>query len=512
VSKIKIQLLRINNNTPKEVHMKKQISRILLFMPPAITNSKADDINPAPPLGLGYIASVLESMGKDVKIVDCLLEGWNDRIRISDELIRIGLSEEKIADIIRKFNPDIVSVNSQFTRQYKNAHMIYCIAKSVNNEIVTIAGGAHPSVLPEFELQDPNLDYVIMGEGENTISEFISVYSDQPELIKQIDGIGYKFNGKIVINKKTKFIENLDNILFPAWHLMGIEKYFGLKNSHGERKYQKFFSIVTSRGCPAKCVFCTAFNVWGRRYRARSVENVIQEIKILKDNYGIEELLIEDDNFTFDVNRAEQICDRLIEENLNIRFDTPNGIAAYKVTPQLLLKMKKSGFDKINLAIESGNQEALLKVIKKPLRLEKVKEIINYCRTIDLDVGAFFIMGVPGTTISQMWDNFELCRELKLFNPFISVATPYPGSDLYKICKDNNYLVKDFNLENLYIRKFSIKTNEWGGFTIRILMVIGGLYLQIFRAMDNPIGMGKSLFHRILSKLYQRRSISEETK
>lgn len=467
--------------------MKKDISRVLLFMPPAITNKTLIDINPAPPLGLGYIAAVLESMGKEVKIVDCLLEGWNQWVPVSEGIIRIGLSEEQIAGIIREFKPDIVSVNSQFTRQYRNAHEIYRIAKTINPDIITIAGGAHPSVLPEFALKDANLDFAVMGEGELTIRELVTALETDPGTIPSIDGIGYTAEGTVHINPKTRFIEDLDTILPPAWHLMNVEHYFGLDVCHGKRFCTRFFSIITSRGCPAKCVFCTAFNVWGRRYRARSARKVVDEIKFLTGHYQIGELLIEDDNFTFDVKRAEEICDLIIEEKLKVRFDTPNGIAAYRLTPGLVLKMKQAGFERINLAIESGNQDALLRIIKKPLRLEKVQEIVEYCHTIDLEVGSFFIIGIPGMTLSQMWDNYRFCRKLKLFSPFISVATPYPGSDLYTICKEKNYLSQDFNLEDLFIRKFSITTEKWGGLHLRILMNAGYFYLKLFQALDNPL-------------------------
>lgn len=481
--------------------MQNPISRVLLFMPPAITNKALIDINPAPPLGLGYIAAVLESMGIEVKIIDCLLDGWNNRVPVSPDIIRIGLSEEQIGKIIREFHPDIVSVNSQFTRQYKNAHAIYRIAKSINPDIITIAGGAHPSVLPEFALQDENLNYVVLGEGEETIKELVSALSSDPAKIPFIDGIGYKVESVPRINPKTRFIEDIDTIPSPAWHLMNVERYFGLDTCHGKRTCTRFFSIITSRGCPARCVFCTAFNVWGRKYRARSVNKVVDEILFLKMHYDIQELLIEDDNFTFDVKRAEEICDRIIEEKPCIRFDTPNGIAAYKLTPSLLLKMKEAGFERINLAIESGNQEALIKYIRKPLQLEKVKEIINYCRTIKLDVGAFFIIGIPGTSLSQMWDNYRFCRKLRLFEPFISIATPYPGSDLYRICKEHEYLSKDFNLEDLYIRRYSIVTPDWGGVQLRILMAAGYLYLKFFQLLDNPSLFSRKLKDYIMMRL-----------
>ena len=190
--------------------------------------------------------------------------------------------------------------------EYRNAHDIYRITKTINPEIITIAGGAHPSVLPEFALQDPNLDFVVLGEGEHSIRELVTAISNNPESFSSIDGIGYRSGGTVRINPKTRFIEDLDSLPFPAWHLMNVDHYFGLDICHGKRNCTRFFSIITSRGCPARCVFCTAYNVWGRRYRARSVGKVVEEIKFLKQHYAIEELLVEDDNFTFDVERAEQ--------------------------------------------------------------------------------------------------------------------------------------------------------------------------------------------------------------
>ena len=200
-------------------------------------------------------------------------------------------------------------------------------------------------------------------------------------------------------------------------------------------------------------------------------------------------------------NGLSRICDHIINEKIDIKFDTPNGIAAYRLTPQLILKMKQAGFERINLAIESGNQDALTRIIKKPLRLEKVREIVEYCHEIDLDVGSFFIIGIPGMTLAQMWDNYRFCRKLKIFDPFISVATPYPGSDLYKICKEKNYLSPDFNLEDLYIRKFSISTELWGSLSLRLLMAAGYLYLKFFQALADPVAFSKLLREYIMAKL-----------
>ena len=484
--------------------MRTRIDRCLLLSPPAFSSRKLLDINPAPPLGLGYIAAVLEGMGKEVRIVDCLLEGWHNRQIVQGDVIRIGLDAEEIARIVREFQPDLVGVNSQFTRQYKNAHEMYRIVKSIDPTIITVAGGAHPSVLPAFALEDRNLDFVVIGEGEETMRALVSAITDEPERIAGIDGLGYRTDGNVVINPRTSFIKNLDAIPFPAWHLMNVEGYFGLPVSHGKRRCKRFFSVMTSRGCPARCVFCTAHNVWGRRYRARSPENVVQEIQILRDTYHIDEILLEDDNFTFDIPRTDRICDLLIERDLGVQFDTPNGVAAYRLTTDLVDKMKQAGFYKINIAIESGNQEALLKVIKKPLRLDHVEDLVAHCRSIGLECGVFFIIGIPGISLREMWDNYRFARKIRVFDPFISVATPYPGSELYEICRDQKYLIGDYNLENLYIRAFSIETPEWGPWQLRLLMKAGYAYLKFFQALDNPVEFTRLFVRHVRSKLLEK--------
>ncbi|MFA5276313.1 MAG: cobalamin-dependent protein, partial [Candidatus Omnitrophota bacterium] len=277
----------------------KKIKKVLLFIPPADTFKDRIDINPVPPLGLGYLGAVLEDKGIAVKIVDCLIEGWDERVEISKNLLRIGLSFEAIENIIRSYGPDIVGVNNLFTKQRDNAHEIYKIAKSIDKDIITIAGGAHPTVMPELVLADPEVDYVVLGEGERTIIDLVNFIEGESG-ISALDGIGYREDGKIRILPKKKFIEDLDTLPLPARHLLSMEKYFGLKSSHGSRGRKKFSPVITSRGCPAGCTFCSASSVWGKRFRARSAESVIKELKILKAEYGIEEIMFEDDNLTLD--------------------------------------------------------------------------------------------------------------------------------------------------------------------------------------------------------------------
>lgn len=484
--------------------MVKRIRKCLLFVPPVITNKNRIDINPLPPVGLGYIASIMEKLGLEIKIVDCMMEGWHVHEDVGNNLIKIGLSDEDIRAIISDFAPDMVCVNNQFSKQYKNAHRIYGIVKSVDKSILTQAGGAHPTVMPEFCLEDPNLDFVVLGEGELVVERLIKALDNDPVNLTGIDGLGYKKDGNIIINKKTSYIEDLDSIPFPAYHLMHLENYFGLDRSHGKRHHKKFSPIVTSRGCPAKCTFCTAYKVWGRRYRYRSPENVIEEMRLLKEKYGIEEILIEDDNFTANPRRAEKICDLMIQNNFDFKWDTPNGVAAFALNDNLIQKMQKAGCYKINIAVESGNQDTLKNIIKKPLDLSKVEHIVEFCRKIDLDFGIFLILGMPGDTLDAMWDNYKFARKIRVFDPFISVATPYPGSEIYDLCNEKGYLSSDFSLEDLFIRSFPISTEDWTPREIKNMMLKGYIYLKFYQFLDNPVLFTKLFAHRVSEVLNRK--------
>ncbi|MDP2923766.1 MAG: radical SAM protein [Candidatus Omnitrophota bacterium] len=474
-----------------------KIKKALLFIPPAFTAKNGIDINPLPPLGLGYIAAVLESRDIDVKIYDCLIEGWDKREDIDNETIRIGSPVNEIERVIAEFQPDIVGVNNLFTKQRKNAHQIYEIAKQINRAIVTVAGGAHPTAMPELAMEDKNVDFVVLGEGESIITDLISCLEMEKD-INTLNGIAFRDNGNVKIIPRIDFIQDLDSIPFPARHLLNMEKYFGLEFSHGKRRYRRFSPIITSRGCPAKCIFCSAHKVWGRGYRSRSPENVIQEMQQLRDRHGIEELLFEDDNVTLDVSRAERIFDLMTEEKFNFKWDTPNGVAAFALNERLIDKMKQAGCYKLNFAIESGNQEVLNNLIKKPLNLKKVKPLIKYAKSIGLDVGIFLILGVPGETLSQMWDSFRFVKEVGIYNPFVSIATPYPGSELYNLCLEKGYISKDYSLDNLHIKSFSISTENWTGEDIKKICQQSYFFLRREYYRSHPF----LLFGKIIQKLF----------
>lgn len=462
-----------------------KIKKVLLFIPPAFTFKDNVDINPLPPLGLGYLAAVLEQRGIEVKIVDCLMEGWHIRKEVKPNIIRAGLSLEAIEGIINDFRPDIVGVNNLFTRQRQNAHDIYRLAKKMDERIITIAGGAHPSIMPDLVMSDPNVDFAVIGEGEGVLVRLLSVLENGGN-ISELDGVAFRSASGIVVNPKLYFIVNLDTIAFPARHLMHMENYCGLKASHGMRRKDRFSPVITSRGCPARCTFCSAHAVWGRKYRYRSPENVIAELKQLKE-MGIQEIMFEDDNLTLNRVRAEKIFDLMVQEKLNLVWDTPNGVAAYSLDESLIDKMKASGCYQLNLALESGSQYVLDKFIKKPLDLEKGKRLVRYAQSIGLGVSIYLIVGMPGETKEQIWETFKMARELRVYTPTISVATPYLGSELYELCKEHGYLSPNFSMDDLYITSYSISTEDWTADELKRIVATGRKYLLMGRMKAHPI-------------------------
>jgi len=462
-----------------------QLNRILLMAPPAFTNRAPRDINPLPPMGLGYLASIAERLGIQVKILDCLIHGWKHEEYVNEDLVRVGLSDKDIQEQIMQFKPEMVGINCQFSREYKIYHQMFSLIKNINPRIIVVAGGAHATVCPEEVLSDDNCDYLLLGEAEESFHELIMAFQQDTE-ITTIDGLGLKAEGKIKINQKLRFVKDLDSIPFPAYHLMELDKYFGLDASHGDRHKKRFCPIITSRGCPAKCTFCSAHQVWGNKYRVRSVENVLEEMRLLKDQYGIEEIMFEDDNVTADAKRAKLLFSRMIEEGLDFVWDTPNGAGVWSMDEEMIDLMKKSGCVRLHFPVESGSQYVLNSIIKKPLNLERVKKLLKYCQKINLHHSMFLVIGMPGEKLSDMWESFKFAAECGCYTPHISVATPYPGTKLFEDCVKNNYFSKPFSLDDLFIRSFLIKTPDWNEEDLKRILFKGNLYLKLKSIILQP--------------------------
>lgn len=371
-----------------------------------------------PPLGLMYIASFLEKDGNEVKIVDMSAE---------------KLSKENLLEIAGRFSPDIVGFTVT-TPLSKRSHDLASEIKARFNNMKIVFGGPHPTALPEEELKDKNVDFVVCGEGEITFSELVKSSFDNLESIK---GLCFKNNGKIICNNGRDFISNLDSLPLPAWHLISLENYFFVD----ARRYP-IAPMLTSRGCPYGCIYCNK-NIAGRVFRCRSPENVVDEIEFLVREKKVREIHILDDACTTIPERMIEICNRIIERNIDCIFDCANGIRANSATPELLSKMKKAGFYKVAFGIESGD-EKILENIDKGLKIETVRKAVESAKNAGLEVWGFFMIGLPGETRETVEKTANLAIELGLDVAKFYITTPMPGTKLFEMWKGLKY-IRDFD-------------------------------------------------------------------
>lgn len=440
------------------------IKKILLMEVPVSRPNDFDKtkvrIGIVPPIGLAYIAAVLRKNGFDIKIIDCLIEGSLEGRPYDKDKIRYGLSDEEIKNVIIKYSPDLVGVSCLFSAKVYDMLNICRIVKEVNPKIITITGGAHPTTTYYEVLEDDNLDFVLLGEAEYSTLNLINTINNSADLSK-VDGLAYKENKKIKLNPKTKYIENLDDLPLPARDLLKMDIYIRSSSPHSGIKRQPFTSIITSRGCPARCSFCVIRHLWGEKPRYRSAKNVLFEIEHLIDNYGIKEIHFEDDNLTAIKKRAIEIFNGIIEKGWDLTLNSPSGLTIYSLDEELLLLMKKAGYYSISVAIESGDKD-ILKLMRKPVNLEKAKEIIKNAREIGLKTKGFFILGYPGETKEKMQKTVNYAATVGLDWALFFIATPIPGSELDKLCREKGYLI-DENLE--YTKLFYVSNIKSPEFT-----------------------------------------------
>jgi len=498
--------------------------KVMLIQPPAWCNNNRDDMNPNVPLGIAYIGASLEQEGYDVRMLDAFVEGWDMEKRVSPEMIRVGLPFEDIQDRIAEEKPDVVGITSMFTSQRKNMLKVVQIVKNVDKKIKVIVGGAHPTSAPESVLSDNNVDAIIMGEGENSIHPLIEALIHGYDL-KELDGIGFKRGNNYIINEKKDVIQDLDTIPFPARHLLPMEKYIDAEFRHGGKNTGlRATSVITSRGCQYRCNFCTAFKVFTRVPRMRTTDNVVKELQLLVDNYNIEEIYFEDDQIIAKQRHAGELFDA-IRDNFNLKWDTPNGVSAWLLKDEILEKMQASGCYNVNLAIESGNQFVLDKIINKPVKLDQIPRLAKKIRKLDMTVNGFIVAGNISNdhieTLDQIKDSFKFCRKHRL-HPHVSYLTAYPGSAVLDIAKEKGYLVEGFDWDDLLINRQQIETPEWSTeelkslvewekFKTQIWFIITspfmaklGFIKQFLLRPKNSYKFIKNIFSRLHTRLYDR--------
>ena len=375
---------------------------VLFICPPSTTGAYSQSkikvaIPEIPLLSLASLAAMLIEAGHEVKISDLSITKTPKKMLLKD---------------LQGFNPDYVGLTFT-TPLYKESMITAELVKRFNNNIMVMAGGVHPSALPEEVANNPDIDIVIFGEGDYTVVDIVSGKN-----LTNIEGVCFKDkkSGKIIRTRPRELIADLDRLPLPAWHLYDLSR----KNPVGP--------LQTSRGCVYGCKFCNK-SVFGRKVRMKSAEKVIEEIEHLKRS-GFKDMHIWDDTFNTDINRAKRICDMIVERKIDMPFSLANGIRVDLVDDELFYKLKKAGCYQMGLGIESGSQEILDK-INKGTKIEQIRDAIRLAKKYGIEIVGFFMLALPGETIETMKKTIDFAIELDPDYAKATITVPFPSTQLF---------------------------------------------------------------------------------
>ena len=477
--------------------------RVCLINPPRIQPRAWGKPNVFPPIVLASVAAVLEKKHA-ASIIDAPTEGWRDITELDETKYRVGLSDQTIAQRVKQWNPDVVIMEIPFSGWSTTAFSVIHAVKSVNKKIVTVLMGQHPSARAETCLSDPDVDFVVVGEPENTVFELVEALESGKQDFSDIDGLVFLQNGKPTHTKPRAIIADLDSLPFPARHLLPMKVYNeAVKENPLRGEISKAWTIMTtSRGCPYSCVFCTNFIVWGRQWRGRSPKNVVDELESVIKIYGVKQVDFYDENMTLDKKRMADICDQIVKRGLHIEWFTPNGIRADTLDETLLRKMKRAGCKKIRVAPESGVQRVVNDVIGKSLDLKAVERAVTLCKKVGIKVGCFFVLGLIGETKADIEETIKFAYKLRSLGAdslIFSIAMPIYGTALYEQAKQGGYLREGFCDYALAATEPLIETPEFTAQDLQVLCMRANMVnptftkAKIARAIRHPKKTAKIL-------------------
>lgn len=384
------------------------------------------------PLGLGYIAAVLNKNGYKAKVEDMFDYGW-----------------EKVRAIISQEQPDIVGI-SCLTNARASSFRVAQITKEVNPDITVVLGGPHASFMHRQILQNFPVDIIAIGEGEMTALELARALEDDADL-GLVKGIAYKQDGKILVTEPRPFIQDLDSLPFPSHEQFDFKRY----EKEGVDVDKQLVDIITSRGCPFKCLFCSSCKFWGKSWRHRSAKNIADELECLHTKFGVNTFNFSDDIFTMKQDLVIDLCKEIIGRKLGIAWFAQSRVNC--VSAGMLDWMKRAGCKTVAYGIESGSPE-ILKTIDKDITVEQAKEAFRVTKQAGLNADAFFMVGNPGETDQTIRDTCKLIDAIQPHHIVVSITVVYPESGLYELAKQRNLINDDYWLSDTPAPAY---TAEW---------------------------------------------------
>jgi len=384
--------------------------KILLVMSPMFSHKThcLANTDTEIPIGLCYLAGMLEKHGYSVTILDGQV--------VSD-------IDKKLEELLKNNNFQAIGFSST-SPAISNTKRLTALAKRIKPKTPVFLGGAHPTVLgPKILEELTDVDVAVLGEGENTILELMEYVKGRMRL-DNISGIAFRKQGKIITTKPREFIADLDIIPFPAFHLVDILKY---TPPPGLFFKKPTVGVASARGCPYSCNYCADSLLWHRKCRMHSANYVADMMELLAKKYGVKEIRFFDDTFTINRERVVDICNKLLEKNLNLLWRC--ALRADRVDYELLKLMKKAGLCSISYGIESGSEE-ILKKMNRQITIDQIRQAVKWSKSLGIETKGFFMLNYPGDTIKTTEETIALSRELDLDFVGFNLTVPFLGTQV----------------------------------------------------------------------------------
>jgi len=412
------------------LYTEKTKNKNIMFIIPPLTELYPNSVDDAdevdivhPPLGVLYLSAYVKAQGYKTFVYDSLIK-------------KLELKEIEL--IINKNQINVVGITSM-SANYEKALEIAAFVKNMG--CIVIVGGAHASSAYKKVVSSPYIDVAIIGEGEVPLMNLLSAIN-QEQVINNIQGIAFKEDDEIVFSGQAPRIHDIDSLPLPDYDSIDMEPYIALQS----------LGLISSRGCPNNCLFCSSKNIWGRQAIFRSAKSVIQELDYFdeKFKYRGKELIFYDDNLTLKKERLFKICDLMIEKDYQFHWKCMSRIDT--VTSNMLIKMKQAGCYSISFGIESANNETLFR-INKQITTDDIQKVIRMCSDAGIIFHGYFMIGFPWETRENFMETIEFIRTHPEIEASLSILSPYPGTDFY-----DNREIWDIEIEEVW-NKFNHLTS-----------------------------------------------------
>lgn len=382
------------------------------------------------PSSLMYLASALQHNGEEVQILDLRLpkhEASGGR-----EAHFAGI----LTNAIRSFSPELIGLGCLFSGFFTEVLRLSGVCKAAAPDVPVVIGGIHPTIYArEILSKCPTIDWVVLAEGEETVVQLVNQLKAGRKAFTALDGFAWRSEGRIVCQDKIRFIENPDTIRFPAYDLIAFDDYVVDTSNWFNPKGLPIGTsvpILSSRSCPMRCSFCSMFKAMGPHWRPRSPKNVVDEIEWVYHHYQRRHFSFIDDNLSLDKSRVLDICRQIRDRKLDLQFETPNGLAIKSLDEEVLDALVGAGMVRTYLAIESGSDYIRNDVMHKRLPRDKIFEIIRIVKKYkNMNVAAFFIMGMPEDTVETLEDTYRMILEIDVDRVFLMNLVPFPGTKVF---------------------------------------------------------------------------------